>query len=338
MLKCAIAIVGCLVISSAPSLSATPVPVSPDNFTRAETDRYFGGLVKAHGVGMLNHNRAPAPLDDPVVRLNRDTLYTSAVLDLDAGPATITLPDSGKRFMSMQLINEDQHTIAVYHGPGTHKLTKENIGTRYVVIGIRTLVDPNDPNDMDKVHKLQDAIKLSQPGGPGKFEIPEYDPVSQKKVRDALIALADTLPDTKRMFGNKAQVDPVRFLIGSASAWGGNPETEALYLNIVPAKNDGKTIYRLTANQVPVDGFWSVSLYNAKGYYEKNAYNAYSLNNTTAKKNTDGSITIQFGGCDGKVLNCLPTMPGWNYMVRLYQPRAEILDGKWTFPTAQPVM
>lgn len=87
---------------------------------------------------------------------------------------------------------------------------------------------------------------------------------------------------------------------------------------------------------VPVDGFWSISVYNAKGYYEKNPYNAYTLNNLTAKKNDDGSIHVQFGGCDGQIPNCLPTAPGWNHMVRLYRARPEILDGKWKFPEAQP--
>jgi hypothetical protein len=43
-----------------------------------------------------------------------------------------------------------------------------------------------------------------------------------------------------------------------------------------------------------------------------------------------------FGGCDGKIPNCLPTVPGWNYMVRFYCPRKEILDGTWKFPEAQP--
>jgi hypothetical protein len=61
-------------------------------------------------------------------------------------------------------------------------------------------------------------------------------------------------------------------------------------------------------------------------------WDAYSLNNLTAKRNADGSIPVQFGGCDGKVPNCLPIMPGWNYAVRLYRPRAEILNGTWTFP------
>ena len=49
------------------------------------------------------------------------------------------------------------------------------------------------------------------------------------------------------------------------------------------AKNDGKTIYKLTVKDVPVDGFWSISVYNAKGYYEPNPQNAYTLNNITAK-------------------------------------------------------
>ena len=75
-------------------------------------------------------------------------------------------------------------------------------------------------------------------------------------------------------------------------------------------ENDGKTVHRLTVKDVPVDGFWSVSLYDAKGFFQKNRFDAYSLNNLTAKAAADGSVTIQFGGCDGKVPNCLPIMPG----------------------------
>jgi hypothetical protein len=77
-----------------------------------------------------------------------------------------------------------------------------------------------------RVHNLQDAIKVSQQS-PGSFEVPNWDRASQKKVRDALLVLGATLPDTKRMFGTKDQVDPVRRLIGAASVWGGNPEKDA---------------------------------------------------------------------------------------------------------------
>lgn len=317
--------------------SVSPILVTPENFARAESDLYFGGVVKNGSFGKFDHTREPAPLDkQTVIRLNRDTLYSAAVFDLDAGPVTITLPNAGERFMSMQVIDEDQYTHAVHYGAGTYTLTRQQIGTRYVVAAVRTLVNPSDPADLKKVHALQDAIKASQPGGPGKFEIPNWDPVSQKKVREALLVLASTLPDTNRMYGQKEDVDPVRFLIGAAMGWGANPPKEAMYLNVVPNKNDGTTIYRLQVKSVPVDGFWSVSLYNAEGYYQPNPYNAYSLNNITANKNTDGSITIQFGGCDGKIPNCLPIMRGWNYMVRLYRPRPEVLDGRWKFPEAEP--
>jgi hypothetical protein len=329
-----------IVLTSATSaLGQTAIPVTVDNFTRAETDLYFStGAKEASGTGKFFHRREPMAIDkQSVIRANRDTLYSSAVLDLDAGPATISLPDAGSRFMSMFVINEDHYIVGdVEYRAGDYTYDRQKAGTRYVMIGLRTLVDPKDPKDVQQVHALQDAANIQQPT-PGKFDAPNWDQASQKKVRDALIVLGSTLPDFKHAFGTKDQVDPIRHLIGSATAWGGNPDKEATYLNVTPAKNDGNAICRLSAKDVPVDGFWSISLYNAEGYFHKNELNAYSLNNITAKKNADGSVDVQFGGCDGKVANCLPIMSGWNYMVRLYRPRAEILDGTWKFPEAKPV-
>jgi hypothetical protein len=88
---------------------------------------------------------------------------------------------------------------------------------------------------------------------------------------------------------------------------------------------------------VPVDGFWSISVYNEEGYFQPNKENAYTLNNLTAHKEKDGSVVVRFGGDDGQIENYLPIMQGWNYMVRLYRPRPEILSGEWAFPTAQPI-
>jgi hypothetical protein len=212
--------------------------------------------------------------------------------------------------------------------------SKDKIGTRYVLAGMRTLVNPEDHDDIAKVCALQDEVKVNQ-ASPGHFAVPNWDPISQKTVRDALLTLSATLPDMRHAFGAKSDVDPIRHFIAAASAWGGNPDKEAIYLNVVPPKNDGATVYKLTVKDVPVDGFWSISVYNAQGYYEKNAQNAYTINNLTAKRNADGTVSVQFGGCDGKVPNCLPITPGWNYMVRLYRPRPEILNGNWRFPEAQ---
>ena len=163
-------------------------PVTVDNFARAESDVYMGNLVKdAGGLGKLGHHREPAPIDhQTIIRLNRDTLYSFAVFDLDAGPVTITMPEAGNRFMSLQVINEDHYVPAVYYESGSHTLTREAVGTRYAVAGIRTLVDPADPKDLAQVHALQDAIKVSQ-NSPGKFEVPNWDLKSQNEIRQRFI-------------------------------------------------------------------------------------------------------------------------------------------------------
>lgn len=309
--------------------------VSPDNFIRAETDLYFGNIVGDGALGEFTHFRDFGPLDNQlVVRQNRDTLYSAGVFDLDAGPVTVTLPDAGARFRSLQIITEDHYVPRVIYTPGRHTFDRAGIGTRYVMLALRTLVDPNDPADLAAVHALQDGVVVDQ-AGVGSFEVPEWDPGSQKQVRDALVALFATLPDTRGMFGAAGQVDPVRRLIGAAAAWGGNPERDALYLTVDPAADDGRTPHRLTVGDVPVDGFWSVTVYNAEGYFTPNPAGAYSVNSVTAVKDADGSVTVRFGGPAGEP-NHLPITPGWNYLVRLYRPRAEILDGSWTFPVAEP--
>lgn len=312
------------------------VLVTPENFARAESDLYFSNVVKSGGFGKWDHNRVVTPLDkQTVIRLNRDTLYSAIVIDLDAGPAAITLPDAGNRFMSLQFIDEDQYTYGVFYKPGRYEVTREKVGTRYVVAAVRTLVNPADPADTAAASAMQDKLVLELTGT-GRFEIPNWDTESQNKVRAALLTLAQTMPDTKRMYGKRSEVDPLRFVIGAALGWGANPPSEAVYLNVTPEKNDGTTVHELVVGDVPVDGFWSVSVYNAEGYYEKNDLNSYTLNNITAKKSADGKIRVRFGGCGAGAENCIPVVPGWNYMVRLYRPRKEILDGGFVFPVASP--
>ena len=101
-------------------------PVTVDNYNRAQTDVYFAGVVKNGGFGKFRHGRELAPpAQQGIPRPNRDTLYSFAIGDLDAGPVTITLPDAGKRYMGMQVVNQDQYTPATYYGAGTHTLTRE---------------------------------------------------------------------------------------------------------------------------------------------------------------------------------------------------------------------
>ncbi|MGB6521614.1 MAG: DUF1254 domain-containing protein [Candidatus Cybelea sp.] len=186
------------------NMQSAPVPCTVNDFVRAESDLYFSAVaLKEGGFGKFEHHRVLSPIDaQTVVRMNRDTLYSAAVFDLDAGPVTVSLPDAGERFMSMQLISEDEYSPPAIYAPGKHTFTKEQMGTRYMV-GVRTLVNPADANDLEKGRRLQDALLVEQPGGPGKFEVPNWDPISQSKVRDALLVLSATVTDTRRAFGTK---------------------------------------------------------------------------------------------------------------------------------------
>jgi len=307
--------------------------VNIGNFVRAESDRYFKAKVDKGLFGKIGHNRNPPPLDNQmVIRTNRDTLYSYGIFDLTT-PVTIVKPKTEGRFQSMVVTNQDHNIKLVAYDAGEYALTQEMIGTRYVQVTFRTLANPVDTADLEAAYKAQDGIEWRQKR-PGRFELPDWDQETLVKVRAAILGLVPFVPDSTRMFGDKDEVDPVRFLIGTAAGWGGNRTEDAIYLNITPEGNDGTTPHILHVPEVPVDGFWSVTVYNAKGFYEA-PENAVSVNNVTAKKDPDGSITVHFGG-DPKRPNYLRIMPGWNYIVRLYRPRKEITDGSWKFPLPEP--
>jgi len=318
-----------------PESPNTSVAVTANNFVRAETDMYFSKTVREGGFGRLAHNRQLTSIDNQkVVRMNRDTLYSSGVFDLEAGRLTVTLPEAGNRFVSMQVISEDHYTVEVTYSPGAHRYDRDTVGTRYAFVIVRMLVDPRDGGDIEAVHRLQDAITVAQ-AHKGSFEIPDWDRVSQERVRKALTMLGE-LGGCPDKFGAKRDVNPIDHLIGTAVGWGGNPKYAAEYLSVHPKQNDGMTTHVLTVRDVPVDGFWSISVYNEDGYFQKNALDVYSINSLTAKPSADGAYRIQFGACGEQVANCLPISKGWNYTVRLYRPRPEIQEGRWQFPEAQP--
>ena len=318
-----------LMFALAASRAFAAESVTLDNFERAETDHYLSAYVTKGCFGKLCNDREPTAADQQaVVRMNRDTPYSAGVFDLSI-PVTIFKPDTGKRFQSMLVINQDHYIPLVAYDAGTYTLTQEKVGTRYAFVIFRTFMDPNDPDDIRAAHKAQDGIRVSQ-GSSGKFEVPDWDQDQRKKLSGALAALMPYVADSRAMFGPVGKVDPVRHLVGTAAGWGGNPEQDAKYITVVPKLNDGATRYVLSVKDVPVDAFWSVTVYNAKGYFEA-PENAVSINNVTGKRDADGSLTIHFGG-DPKSINYLRIMPGWSYVVRLYRPRPEVVSGKWIFP------
>ena len=327
-------IAGISILALAPAHAAETPKVTANNYVRAESDFQMKGYIeKFNCFGKLVPVREPYDVNNQVtVRGQRDTLYSWGVFDLKS-PLTVTLPDPKGRYQSIMIVSQD-HSIWGLYGPKTGTLTEEKVGSRYVTLVIRTFMDPNDEQDMKEAYLLQDAVRIEQ-AEKGRFEVPDWQKDEVEEMRNKVMAVASTVSDASKFFGVKDELDPVYWMLGTAMGWGGLPAQDAMYAINVPEKNDGKTPYTLTVKDVPVGAFWSVTLYDNKGWMPVNKYNAYSFNNVTAKKDKDGSITIHFGG-DPKADNFLPIVPGWNYIVRMYQPGPEILDGSWTFPAAEP--
>lgn len=312
--------------------------VTLDNLVRAETDYMIRQNTKAYGleIGKPFHQRETVDVNNqPVIRMNVDTLYSSLVLDLSV-PAEITLPEIGGRYQSMHVVSQD-HYMFVEATPGTYRLTKEEVGTRFAAVAFRTFTDTTDPDDVKAAHTAQDGISVSG-GGNGPFEAPNWDESQLAAARKAINDLAAGINfDSRYAFGRRGEVRPVDYVVGALSGWAGLPLSAANYNLGNVEQNDGQTPYAVTAQDVPVDAFWSITVYNADGYMEPNDLGRYSYNNVTAEPNEDGSITIHFGGCETGRVNCIPITRDWNYGIRLYQPRTEILDGSWTFPEIAPV-
>ena len=313
------------------------VPVTVETFAEAETHTMMQGAIALGASGNWHHIRQLTPLNQQtVVRMNQDTLYSGAVLDLTE-PATIVKPDIGDRYQSIMVINEGHFTKLALYEPGRYTLTKEDMGSRYVSITARTLVDAEDPQDLAEAHVAQDGLGIIQEHS-GTFEVPNWDQDSLTRIRDALKVLGAHLGDRSRAYGpNIDEVDPVAHVIASADAWGGWKPENAVYLSFVPRQNDGKTPYVLTLRDVPAgkSAFWSISVYNADGYFQENPHGKYVVNSRKAEANADGSVTIHFGG-DPTKPNFLPVMESWNYMLRIYLPQEAYFDGSWRAPEALP--
>lgn len=318
------------------SVASELVTVDAFNYVRAKTaiqfDKY---LTMADGkLNTFSHRRNLVGINaKSSKRLNRDTLYSVAIVDISKG-ATLVVPDVGDRYISVQVVNQDGFTNKVIQGSGRHSLSVDEFDTPYVWLLVRTLVFDSIKGDVAAVNALQDKIIIESASAKA-YTYPAYDPVSFTETTETLLKLGKGIKDNSKAAGTKQQVDPIKQLLLSAYGFGTIPESESVQINVEPNLPSDKA-YVLTVKDVPVDGFWSLAMYNRDGYFEENQYNSYGFGDRTAKKNADGSVTLHFGGSPDSI-NYIPLTEGWNYVVRLYRPRAEVLDGSWQFPEVKEI-
>lgn len=315
-------------------IDASRVEVNVNNYVAAETAGQFDRILKmTGGINKLLSFHEPTPLDkQSVIRMNRDTLYSFAVVDISEG-AKLTMPETDGRYNSAMVVNENEYINKVFYDPGVYDLRKEEFGSDYVLVAFRTLADASDPADIKKANEVQDRMRVEAVASTA-YTHPNYDEKSYHELRDLLLQVSKFLPDSTGAFGTKETTQQVPHLLGAAFGWGGLPSEDAFYLNVNPDLPVGR--YQIDVpKDVPVKAFWSVSVYDKDGYFQKNALGVYNINSQSGKANPDGSMTVNLGGCDdASRVNCIPLTDGWNYVVRMYRPDPEVIDGKWTFPAA----
>ncbi len=374
----------------------------------------------------LAHSRNLADHKSRIVTTpNNDTLYSSANLDLRAGPVRIDVPDFGQRYYSIALMDEFTNNFAyigrrttgtkagsfLVVGPSWKGQAQKEVKiirapTPDVTLLVRILVD--GPDDLDAVHRLQDAIVLTGPpidphepapvvpladDGPNFVAVvnqalAEDPPPAQDAPILAEIAKVGIVPgggplspELARSWREdlpkaQAELRNASWLRKTVAGWSysspgiGNFGTdydlrasvalsgllaltreEAIYAGAVTDSTgrplDGEHRYRLhVPRDLPLDGFWSLSMYEAQPdgrlFFADNPLHRYAIGDRTRglKRNADGSLDILIQKdtpAADQVANWLPvpTSGRLRLTLRLYQPRAELLDGSFKFPALE---
>ena len=240
-------------------------------------------------------------------------------------------------------MSHDHTTEHVYYGPGEYKIDPK-ISTGFVVLNIRTQVNPNDPSDIDKAHAIQDQYKVTFPAGytPKAFKVTDWDQQELKKLQDHYRQLADKRGVSKTM-GARGAFPQEDVNIGAAVATGLLPDKDAWYSfnTYKVSKNTCYTAtYPVPGMAKPELGFYSMTIYGDDLYLHNEK--GSSLSNKELKLNPDGkTFTMHYGtpetcGKDAQNLLLAPT-DNWTLALRVYFPDKAIQDNTYKLPEPKPL-
>jgi hypothetical protein len=321
-------------LTFATSAFADPVKVDLDNYPYGETPRQVAITQdRAGGINTFDRKREVPSIDDqPVIRMNRDTLYSMAIIDASKG-ATVTLPDAGDRYISLMFIDENHRVSDMIYEPGEYEVPAS---TNYLYAIVRIGIGSGDVADLEEVHGIQDEIKLSA-NSAVPFEPVDFDKASYDETHHGLLDkfTKSGLLDTEGMFGTEDYVDHDKYLMGTAAGWGGATWKDNIY-QISPYFEGAECMSTTFEDPNNEGGFWSITVYDKKGFMFDDVAH---VNSKRAKANEDGTYTVHFG-CEGEVNN-IPSKNdtgSWHAEVRHYVPSQAVMDRKIVpMDTIEPV-
>jgi hypothetical protein len=312
--------------------------VTDENYGLAESEIIFSDYVKriaaatnSNGVGVFLHLKTGAdPKDRTVMRINFDTVYSTAIVDLTED-AVLTMPETNGRYQSAWIITDEHYNPMAFVEPGTYTLTQENVGRRYATIVMRTQANTADPADLAIASDLQEQMKLEQKDRGSYVASNNWDMKEVLAMRAKYQEIGKQEAITSEvMFGKKGEVPLKEHNAGTATGWGGLTAERAVYPFYFPESAEPQT---LTLKNVPTKAFWSITVYDTEGYPQGDVYN---INSQFAVPNEDSSVTVHFGG-DENAANYMDIFEGWNIVLRIYEPTEAYFNGEWVLPELELV-
>ncbi|KZY62218.1 hypothetical protein A3742_11210 [Oleiphilus sp. HI0071] len=314
--------------------------VTPESYPTAETSHQLLKNQDLAGVNTFLHKRQLTPTDQqPVVRMNRDTYYSFAVIDVSKG-ASVTIPEVPEgKYVSVQPVTEDHRIQPMMYGAGTFDL-KTHIGSHmYIVVRLdATLSEEEAAKIQDKmsIAANSDMPFMAEPVNEASFKEVEttlkakMPGITKRDGKDALVGMftAPTDESNKKFTQEKYEV-------GAAIGWGGAQEIDNIYE--VSGNYPSDTCHQATFEDPKNKAFWSVTVYDKAGFMFNDLAN---LSSNTAKPNKDGTYTLSFG-CGNDAENNIETQNDsgvFTLGVRHYQPSETVSrDGFRVLPTVKAV-
>lgn len=298
----------------ASSAQAEPIIVTEENFAQAYTNLRFASIIEAAG-GLNTFRIMAVPPSDPakqfVVRMNRDTLYSTSVFDVSDGDVYVTIPETDE-YVTIQIVDENHETQPMIYGPGRHNITAK---TDFAFVIVRTL----DPALRENI-----VVEASEPD---EFRVQDWDMKSFAEMEAIGNAdFSDGYVQVRAFNNTEGGQTPYMNFVGAAGGWGGAMIQDNIYQTSPYFDADG--CYEVTFVDPEAEFFWSASVYNGDGYLFNDIGNISSEMDPV--QNADGTYTLRFG-CDGQPNN-IPTMDGnttgrFNVLMRHYGPSESVFQG-----------
>jgi len=299
--------------------------MSAKEFIQAESRAFFADFIGRAGLNNFFHFPGVASAEDRfVVSPNNDTVYSIAIVNVSEG-FTLELPDTGDRFVSIHIVDENHMSPFYLYGGGTYTFTEDQFETSYVAVGIRTGTDASKADVARISSELHPHYRITGASDVDAMPRPDLDVLA--RVRAALVAEYGNLTTTSGAM--QARTDLVEdwefFTYVTAGGWGLSADENAMYLPHAPANAKGGSCYTATFPPVPVKAFFSITVYGPEKYLMSNENNIVSSNRGVVT-NDDGSFRVAFGNkeCASLAPNFAYTPEdGWSLLLRAYRPEVE---------------